>query len=241
MGLFWKASKKTWIDPSNVIQEKAIICICWKWEGDDEVHALTWDNGNDREMIREFLEVAEEADELVAHNGDRFDLKWFHTQCLQYDLDPIPEPKTVDTLVVARRRFYLNSNRLEYLGKLLFDEDKDKPSFEVWKEITLNPDSDVLDDMVAYCKRDVRLLERVYNKMARFHKAKSHVGVLEGKPKWTCAHCGTENVRRKKRRVTSKGTVQHSMMCKEEDCGKYYTISTRSYRHFIEHREENSG
>lgn len=192
-------------------------------------------------MIEEFLGVAAEADELVAHNGNRFDLKWFHTQCLQHGLDPLPEPKTVDTLTIARRRFYLNSNRLEYLGKVLLGQEKDKPDFETWKAITLDNDQDALKEMVEYCKRDVRLLEKVYNKMARFHGAKSHVGVLEGKPKWTCAHCGTENVRRKKRRVTAKGTVQHSMMCKEEDCGRYYTISSRAYRHFMDWKETQEG
>jgi hypothetical protein len=38
IGLFWQSGYKLNIDHSNIIQERAIICICWKWEGQKEVH-----------------------------------------------------------------------------------------------------------------------------------------------------------------------------------------------------------
>ena len=227
IGFFWRAGRTRWIDYDNIVQESAIICICWKWEGVKKVHSLTWDNGDDREMVQQFLEVADKADELVAHNGDRFDLKWFNSQCLKHDLDPPAEAKTVDTLVIAKRRFNLNSNRLDYLAHLLLGEGKTPTKFEWWKRIVLDNDPKMLAKMVRYCKKDVALLERVYEKLARFHGPKTHVGVLAGKPKWTCAHCGAEDVRRKKRRVTARGTIQHSMVCK--DCRRHFTISNTTY------------
>jgi DNA polymerase elongation subunit (family B) len=126
IGLFWKSGWKISIPPENILQEKKIITICWKWEDHKRAFSLTWDKGDDRKMIEEFLPVLEEADEAVAHNGDGFDVKWFNTQCLQYGLVVPYDVKTVDTLAICRRRFYLNSNKLDYIANLLFGEGKKK-------------------------------------------------------------------------------------------------------------------
>lgn len=238
IGFFWKASKKQWIPYDNVIREKAIICICYKWEGQKTIHSLTWDDGDDEQLVRDFWPILEEADELVAHNGDKFDLKWFNSQCLQYGLPGIPDTKTVDTLAIARRRFYLNSNRLDYLGSLLLDRGKEAAPFELWTKIVLDNDQKALAQLVKYCKADVQLLEEIYQKLMPFHNPKSHMGVFEGKPRWTCPHCASESVRRKKRRVTAKGMVQHGMVCK--DCHRHYTISNTVYHHFQDNKEEST-
>jgi hypothetical protein len=232
IGLFWKAGYKINIPPENVIREKAIICICWKWEGHRRVFSLVWNKGDDKAMVKKFLKVASEADELVAHNGNNFDLKWFNTQCLVHGLDPLPEPKTIDTLAIARKMFYMNSNKLEYLASLLLGEKKHSVNYQLWKDILLKNDCKALISMVDYCKQDVRLLERVYEKISMFSKSATHMGVFMGLPKFTCAHCGSENVRRKKRNITAMGTVRHSMSCKE--CHKHYTISDKSYRELEE-------
>ena len=231
LGFFWKPGYKVRIPPANIVQEKAIICICWKWEGHKRVFSLTWDKGNDKTMVQQFMGVAAEADELVAHNGDGFDIKWFNTQCLQHGVQPLPGPKTIDTLTIARRRFYLNSNSLDYLAQLLLGRGKHSVPYETWKAIVLENDPKSLVTMVDYCKEDVRIVEEVWEKLSPFHTPKTHAGVFEGKPKWSCAHCGSFRTRRNKRRVTAKGTEQHTMVCK--DCKKYYTISDRSYRDYL--------
>ena len=43
IGFFWQAGYKKNIDYSNIIKERAIICICYKWEGEKEVGYLHWD------------------------------------------------------------------------------------------------------------------------------------------------------------------------------------------------------
>jgi hypothetical protein len=214
--------------------ESAIICICWKWEGEKKVYSLQWDKGNDKEMVRNFLEVANEADEMVAHNGDQFDLKWFNTRCALYGFN-FPEAKTVDTLVIARRRFNFNSNRLDYIAKFLLGEGKIKTEFDLWKDICLDNSPRAMDKMIKYCKNDVRVLQRVWEILQRFHKSKTHVGVLEGKPKWTCPHDGSYNVHTRRAKVTAMGTRQFQMQCK--DCGKYYTVSGKSHSKYLEAKQ----
>lgn len=236
IGFFWKSGFKLFVPPSNIIREKAIICICYKWEGQKAVHSLTWDEGDDRQMIEDFAPIMEQADELVAHNGDRFDLKWFNAQCLRHNVVPPLQPKTIDTLVIARRRFYLNSNRLDYLAHLLLGYGKIHTDFDLWRDIVIDNDLAALRKMVTYCKEDVRIVELIYEKLSGYHEPKSHAGVMAGLPKWTCAHCASRDVRRKKRRVTARGTVQHSMVC--NDCRKHSTVNNVDYANFIDWKNE---
>ena len=79
--LSWRVGYDLNIAQDNIIKERAIICIGYKWEGDKQAHVIHWDkNQCDKAMLKKFLEVAAEADEMVAHNGDKFDIKWFKTR-----------------------------------------------------------------------------------------------------------------------------------------------------------------
>jgi DNA polymerase elongation subunit (family B) len=74
IGFFWNPGHKISISYENIIHERAIICICYKWEYEKKVSFLTWDSKQcDKAMLKEFIKVANEADEMVGHNGDRFD------------------------------------------------------------------------------------------------------------------------------------------------------------------------
>jgi hypothetical protein len=53
IGLFWSAGYKQKIDYSNIIKERAIICICYKWEDEKQVHSLNWDkNQSDKKLLQ---------------------------------------------------------------------------------------------------------------------------------------------------------------------------------------------
>ena len=64
IGFFWTAGFKLNISTESIIKERAIICICYKWEEDKVTHSLNWDSKqNDKKMLQEFIKVANEADE----------------------------------------------------------------------------------------------------------------------------------------------------------------------------------
>jgi len=231
IGMFWRSGYKLAIPYDNILQERAIICVCYKWEGAKKVHSIEWDKGDDARLVKEFAPIMEEADELVAHNGDKFDLKWYNTRHLLHGLPPIPIAKTVDTLVIARRRFYFNSNRLNYIAQFLGLDSKHDTEFGMWRDILLRNCPKAMKRMVSYCKKDVELLEQVYHKLAPYHNPKSHVGVMTGNEKWTCPHCGSPNVHCSKTKTTARGTIQRQMQCK--DCGRYFTISDTAYRDYL--------
>jgi hypothetical protein len=230
----WRCGRKITLDHQNIIQERAIICACYKWEGEDEVHALTWNNGNDRQLCEDLSLVLSEADELIAHNGDRFDIRWFNARCLIHHLPPQPMRKTVDTLRWARSSFYLNSNRLDYLGKLLLGEGKIRTEFELWRNIVLANDQASMERMVEYCKKDVRLLERVWSRLRDYVPQETHAGVTDThdpRTRWTCAHCGSSNVATSKTRITKMGMVRREMKC--GDCGRFYSIADSLHTEYL--------
>ena len=230
----WRCGSKIKLDYHNIIQERAIICICWKWEGKKRIYSLTWDEGDDKEMIEKFSEEVKRADELVAHNGDRFDLRWFNARRLYHDMDPIPASTTVDTLKIARKHFYFNSNRLDYLANLLLGEGKIKTEFDLWKNIVLKNDQTALKKMVQYCKKDVAILERVWEKLRDYELPKTHAGVAKAgvsRDRWTCPHCGSEDVKQNKKRTSARGIVSYSMKCRE--CWRYYAIADSVHTAYV--------
>ena len=235
IGFFWRPGYRVRISHDNIIHERAVICICYKWHGERNVHHLTWNQGDDREMIEQFAEVMDNADELVAHNGDNFDMSWYNGRHLIHGLEPIAKSKTVDTYKMAVRNFNLNSYKLDYLSKLLLGEGKIHTEFDLWKKIVLLNDELSMKKMVKYCKRDVVLLEKVWERLRSYEDASTHVAVAEsGDPrdKWKCAHCGSDNVMKSKTRTTAKGSVQHQMRC--NDCGRYYSIANNAFRWYLE-------
>ncbi len=227
----WRVGYQINLQHENIVQERKVICIAYKWEGESSVNILTWDSRHDdRAMLVAFLSVANSADELVAQYGDGFDMPWFRARCLIHGCDPLPAYKTIDTKAWASKHFYFNSNKLDYLGKILGFGGKDDTDFQLWLDV-ISGSKKALDYMCKYCKKDVVRLEQVYSKLARCMKPKTHAGVFQGGEKWQCAHCGSKNVRVHKRRVSSTGTVSWQMIC--EDCGGYFTISDSIFKAYL--------
>jgi len=234
IGFFWGAGYKLNISHNNIIKERAIICICYKWEGQDTVHSLEWKEGCDKALLSHFMTVAKTADELVAHNGDRFDEKWIRTRCLIHSIDCPPKLNSFDTLKKARTHFRFNSNRLDYLGKLFFDEGKSPVGFDDWVQITLHNDKDAMDKMVEYCKKDVILLEDVFHKLQPYVNHNTHAGAHTGYGRFSCPSCGSEETILRKTRYSASGIPKHQLQCKAKKCRRYFTISNKVWQNKLE-------
>ena len=153
-----------------------------------KVHSIEWNENGDKQLLEELVPVMLEADEIIAQNGDRFDIPYINTRILANELPCGPIWKTVDTLVIARRRFKFPSNRLDALGHFLLGEGKIHTEFGMWVDIKEDDCPVAMRKMVKYCKKDVVLLQKVYEAIAGFHRPKTHAGVMKGREKWTCSH-----------------------------------------------------
>lgn len=228
IGIFWSAGYKQQISYDNIVKERAIICICYKWANSNKVYSLTWDkNQDDKAMLEQFIQIANQADEIVAHNGDKFDLPWIRTRCLYHRIPMFPQYTTLDTLKGARSKFKFNSNRLDYIAKYLGVGGKTSTGFDLWKDAVLHNSKKALKDMVNYCKNDVVILEDVYNEMSPYLPSKTHHGVLEGKRVSSCPNCASDNTKVVKKRVNARGSKTYQLQC--QSCGKYHTLSESVY------------
>jgi len=233
IGFFWTAGYRQTISHENIIKERAIICICYKWAGDEKIYSLNWDDEqSDKQLLENFILVANEADELVGHNGDRFDLPWIRTRCLYHRIPVFPNYTTLDTLKHARSKFRFNSNKLDYIAKFLGVGQKIHTNYDLWKKVILDKDEESLQYMIEYCKKDVVLLEQVYNEMATYIPAKTHHGVIAGNEKYSCPNCGSNEMKFSRTRYTVTGTPRIQLQCKK--CNTYHTISNRTYNTMLE-------
>jgi uncharacterized protein YprB with RNaseH-like and TPR domain len=170
--LSWGIGRNLTLDHNSIVQERAIICISYKWEGDDKVYALRWNNGDDQEMLRKFTKIIDSADEVIAQNGDNFDIKWLRTRCIYHRIPISSKFNSIDTLKMARAGFRFNCNKLDYIGQFFGLGSKIKTDFKLWKDILLYNNKEALDFMIEYCKKDVVLLEKIYNQLQEFSPVK---------------------------------------------------------------------
>lgn len=238
---YYKLLIKTWqlknfkryFDHNDIVDEKKIICISYKWQYEDVVHTVDWRMG-ERDMLKAFIKVLGDSDEAIAHNGDRFDLPFLRTRCLANGVLMFPTYRTLDTLKKSRNSFLFASNRLDYLGQLTGIGGKMKhEGFEMWEQIVEEGDEDALKRMIAYCERDVALLEDYYYIISPFITHNNNFSVLTGGEKWECPECASSKVKMHRTYSTPLGTIRREMKC--DDCKKQYKISNRTYMSMLEH------
>lgn len=172
--------RDNWTPPTNILQERYIVSAAWMELGESEVHAVSVldnpklykkDPHNDRHVVETLHRELSTADLIIAHNGDKFDLRWLNGRILFHGLPPLPPMQTLDTYKVAKRVFELNSYRLDYLGQYLKVGGKATTPKGLWLDV-LRGDIEAIKTMVQYNKRDVELLKEVYLKVRGF--APSH-------------------------------------------------------------------
>lgn len=228
----WRVGYNLNIGYENIIDDWKIITICYKWEGDNTVYSLKWDkNHNDKQMLIDFIKVANTADEIIGHNGDRFDIKKVRTRCIYHRIPMFPRYRTLDTLKKAKAGFSFNSNKLDAIAKFLGVGAKlEHEGFNMWVKCMDN-DEEALNNMIEYCMIDVVTLEDVYLAMQHYIKPNTHFGVSNGGKKYSCPICGSEEIELIKNDVTEKGTISRVIRCK--NCNHNYNISNLSYMKYL--------
>jgi DNA polymerase elongation subunit (family B) len=194
---------------------------------------LKWDkNKCDKKLLTKFIQIANQADEIIAHNGDRFDIKKIRTRCIFHRIPMFPKYRSLDTLKKARGNFSFNSNRLDYIAKFLGVGAKlEHEGFQMWVKC-MQGDKQALKDMIKYCEMDIIVLEDVYNELKDYVKHNTHSAVINGGYKHECPNCSNEDATLLKNNVTATGTIKRLMEC--DACEYTYEISNSAYRMKLE-------
>ena len=151
------------------------------------------DKENDRELVGDLWKVFNEADILLGHNIDRFDIRKSNARFLTHGLIPPAPYKTVDTLKVARRSFKFDSNKLDDLGHYLgLGRKLPHTGFNLWKKC-MDGDLKSWKLMCRYNVQDVLLLEKVYYALRPW--ATTHPNVNKGV--FACPTCGSTDTQKR--------------------------------------------
>lgn len=203
-GYFWGLWNEN-IQYNALDRERSIICGSWKQLDEPPVYTTSvLDNRkffkrdvyDDYYPVKRLREVLAEADLLIAHNGDKYDLKFFNSRCIFHGLKPIPSRvPTVDTLKVAKKHFRFNSNRLDYIGSHLLGETKLETSKGLWLKIVRDDTPyeervKAVEEMIAYNQQDVVLLEKVYKEMLPYMSNHPNMNLLYKTDGHACPNCG---------------------------------------------------
>lgn len=226
LGYFWGKMYET--DIIEIKEPWYMLSYAWKWQGERQIHCKAlcdypeYDTNldNDFFLVRDLRNLFDEADVLIAHNGDRFDIRKAQARMIRYKMQPPSRYQTIDTLKAARKYFQFDSSRLDALGQYLgLGRKRATTGFNLWKR-SMAGERKAWDIMKRYNKHDVALLEKVYEELRPwmtthpnlelFHRP--HVGVV-------CPNCQSANtVKRGIYYQQTRKYVQHS--CR--NCGRWF-------------------
>lgn len=177
------------------------IMLTWsaKWLFSDIIMSdrLTSDEAlsrNDYRISKGIWGLINEADIVVAHYGDRFDLPMLNSRFIINGLPPATSVQSIDTKSIASKNFKFPSNKLDALATMFGFSNKIKTDFMLWRRCMEGSNS-ALEEMVTYNKRDVSLLEEVYLKLRPYAKGHPNVGLYIESLLPVCSHCGNSNIK----------------------------------------------
>ena len=178
-----------------------ILCASWRWIGEDKVNSVSLtpeeiEAGDDSRIVATLFDVYENADAIVAHNGQKFDDKIIKARALVGGFPPFPKVKVLDTLKLAKKHMRLPSNRLDSIGEILgLGRKIDTGGISLWAKVQAG-DVGAMKDMVTYCEQDVNLLYEVYLKLRAFGDAGSdfNAALYHEDDKLRCRTCGETDV-----------------------------------------------
>lgn len=219
----------------NVLQERYIVCASWKDLNEKRVHSVSVLDDpkryrknpfDDQHVVETLHEVLAEADVIVAHNGDQYDTKFTEGRILYHGLSPLPPLTKIDTKTVAKNRFNLNSNRLDYLGLYLGVGKKKEIDPQRWLDIlSQGPKAvEAIREMVRYNKQDILLLEKVFHKLRPYvpnHVNRQLFGEFEG-----CPRCGSRKVQSRQGREYHRTTTRVYPKFQCQECGGWFRDKT---------------
>lgn len=189
------------------IQDWYMLCFAYKWLGEKTTHVVAQTDfkgykpmsEDDSQVVKKLWELFDEADIVIAHNGNSFDQKKSQARMVINGMGPPSNYKQIDTKLVARRHFNFTSNKLDDLGTYLGLGNKiNTGGHELWKSC-MSGDKKAWAKMKKYNKQDVVLLENIYLKLRPWMSNHPNMARLENRPE-ACPKCLVEG------QMNSRGT-----------------------------------
>ena len=221
--VFQKSVWRTNVTDDQVISEWFMLTWSAKWLYDDKVISarLTGKEAvaeDDSRIVGDLWKLLDEADIVIAHNGDGFDIPNMNTRFIILGYPPPSPYNTVDTMLVARKQFGFTHNTLNALAKIFGFEAKKDTDFDLWKRCRAG-DNEALKYMQEYNIGDTNLLEKVYLRLRPWIRNHPNVGLYIDSVEPVCPNCGSAKVKFLKDKFHYTSTSKFPLFLCE--CGAY--------------------
>ncbi|RLG55574.1 MAG: hypothetical protein DRN95_07735, partial [Candidatus Hydrothermarchaeota archaeon] len=124
-----------------------------KWLHSDEIFYFETRNEDDSDITADILKLVDEADIVIGHNAQKFDMKKINAYAILNGLEPPSPYRVIDTMLIAKRYFAFEQNTLDYLSHALCTTAKSAhkkfTGFELWKAC-MQGDEDAWAEMKHY-------------------------------------------------------------------------------------------
>lgn len=210
-----------YIPPDRLQHETFMIAWAAKWWNSKGMFSdvLTSDEAVDQDdarIVAGLADLVREADIIIAHNVNGFDLPVLNGRVLQLGLEPLGPVRTLDTLKLAQKSFRLSSNKLDHLGTVLGMGNKIHTNFDLWRRCYMG-DEKALAEMSRYNRRDVTLLEDVFDAIRPY--VSNLPRLFDGRDgDFSCPFCGSEDLTRRGTYRTQASNYQR-YQC--NNCARY--------------------
>lgn len=210
----------------EIIEPWYMLSFAYKWQGQKRVTVKTLpdyplystDKKNDKALALDLVSLLNEADVVIAHNGDRFDLPKCASRALVHGGRPPSPYKTIDTLKISRRMFRFESNKLDDLCRILgIGRKLPHTGFDLWKRC-MEGDEKAWRLMAKYNAHDINLLEGLYERIKPW--APNHPKLTHFSRAHACPTCQSENIQNRGFTFTATGKRQR-LSC--NNCGAWST------------------
>lgn len=213
----------------NVIafkQDSYMLSFAYRWMGDSTIRVkalcdypnYSRNKRNDGLLVRDLWKLLDRADIVIAHNGDRFDIRKTNSRLVYHRLPPPSPFKTIDTLKIARSSFRFDGNSLNDLVHFLkLGAKLPHTGFHLW-ESCMHGNPKAWVQMKEYNIHDIVLLEKVYHRLKAW--AKSHPNLAIYSNSKCCPTCQSDDVQKRGLRYLVK-RIKQQYNCM--NCGAWFT------------------
>lgn len=208
----------------NAIQSDYFI-LTWaaKWLFEDKVYSGKLNpnevsNQDDHRIMMGIWRLLNEADIVIAHNAEKFDIPKLNSRFIINDIEPPLPYQVIDTLKHIRRKFSFTHNKLDYVNKILkLTRKSETNGFELW-ERCMKGEREALNKMEEYNINDVRILEDLYLTIRHWITPHPNMGlfILDNKQS-RCACCGSEKLKDTGKKYYTSSNAFALLKC--ESCG----------------------
>lgn len=199
------------------VKEWQLLSYSYKWLNKDKILVESQRNQSEAGLVNSLWSLFDEADVVIAHNGDNFDIKKAKTKFVEFGLPPTAPFKSIDTKKLAKRYFQFNSNSLNDLAKYFKIGNKTPHTgFDLWLGC-MKGDKKSWGLMEKYNKQDVVLLEKIYLKLRQWDK--QHPNLSFDEETLSCPVCCSHKIQKRGFQVAI--TRKYQRLCCQS-CGHWF-------------------